>query len=96
MIHRVSGTDLFDVISWAYGRTSVIVTTNPPFEQWTEGFHPRPLREAALGRDIAEPDPSHDAKHAPEREITFEDAGHLAFVRRCILLNTHAKGLSFH
>jgi DNA replication protein DnaC len=27
---------LFDVISTAYERTSVIVTTNLPFEQWTE------------------------------------------------------------
>lgn len=27
---------LFDVISQAYERTSIIVTTNLPFEQWTE------------------------------------------------------------
>ncbi|MFT5325287.1 MAG: DNA-directed RNA polymerase subunit N (RpoN/RPB10) [Planctomycetaceae bacterium] len=32
---------LFDVISTAYERNSLIVTTNPPFEHWTEAQCPR-------------------------------------------------------
>jgi len=33
---KVGSELLFDVISTAYERTSVVVTTNLPFEQWTE------------------------------------------------------------
>src|SRR5262249_5011587 len=33
---KVGAELLFDVISTAYERTSVVVTTNLPFEQWTE------------------------------------------------------------
>jgi DNA replication protein DnaC len=32
---KVGAELLFDVISTAYERTSIIVTTNLPFEQWT-------------------------------------------------------------
>ena len=41
---------LFDVISAAYERTSVIVTTNLPFEQWTEVLGSQRLTGAVLDR----------------------------------------------
>lgn len=41
---------LFDVISSAYERTSVIVTTNLPFEQWTEVLGSERLTGATLDR----------------------------------------------
>lgn len=41
---------LFDVISQAYERTSIIVTTNLPFEQWTEVLDNQRLTGAALDR----------------------------------------------
>ena len=41
---------LFDVISPAYERTSVIVTTNLPFEHWTEVLGSERLTGAALDR----------------------------------------------
>jgi hypothetical protein len=41
---------LFDVISTAYERTSVIVTTNLPFEQWTEVLGSQRLVGAMLDR----------------------------------------------
>ena len=41
---------LFDVISTAYERTSVIVTTNLPFEQWTEVLGSQRLTGAVLDR----------------------------------------------
>src|SRR3954447_23269996 len=41
---------LFDVIGTAYERTSVVVTTNLPFEQWPEVLGSERLRGAALGR----------------------------------------------
>ena len=41
---------LFDVISRAYERTSVIVTTNLPFEQWTEVMGSERLTGALLDR----------------------------------------------
>jgi DNA replication protein DnaC len=41
---------LFDVISQAYERTSVIVTTNLPFEQWTEVLDNERLTGAVLDR----------------------------------------------
>ena len=41
---------LFDVISTAYERTSVIVTTNLPFEQWTEVLGGERLTGAVLDR----------------------------------------------
>ncbi len=41
---------LFDVISTAYERTSVIVTTNLPFEQWTEVLGSERLTGAFLDR----------------------------------------------
>jgi DNA replication protein DnaC len=41
---------LFDVISNAYERTSLIVTTNLPFEQWTEVLGSERLTGAALDR----------------------------------------------
>ena len=45
------GSELFfDVISAAYERTSVIVTTNLPFEQWTEVLGSQRLTGAVLDR----------------------------------------------
>ena len=41
---------LFDVISTAYERTSLIVTTNLPFEQWTEVLGSERLTGATLDR----------------------------------------------
>ena len=41
---------LFDVISRAYERTSLIVTTNLPFEQWTEMMGSERLTGALLDR----------------------------------------------
>ena len=41
---------LFDVISTAYERTSLIVTTNLPFEQWTEVLDNERLTGATLDR----------------------------------------------
>ena len=41
---------LFDVISTAYERTSVIVTTNLPFEQWSEILGSERLTGATLDR----------------------------------------------
>ena len=41
---------LFDVISTAYERTSLIVTTNLPFENWTEVLGSERLTGAALDR----------------------------------------------
>ncbi len=46
-----SGAELlFDVISRAYERTSVIVTTNLPFERWTEVLGNERLVGATLDR----------------------------------------------
>jgi DNA replication protein DnaC len=41
---------LFDVISTAYERTSMIVTTNLPFESWTEVLGSERLTGATLDR----------------------------------------------
>jgi len=41
---------LFDVIATAYERTSVVVTTNLPFQQWTEVLGSERLTGAALDR----------------------------------------------
>jgi len=41
---------LFDEISTAYERTSVVVTTNLPFEQWPEVLLSERLTGAALDR----------------------------------------------
>jgi DNA replication protein DnaC len=46
-----TGSELFfDVISQAYERTSVIITTNLPFEQWTEVLGNARLTGAVLDR----------------------------------------------
>jgi DNA replication protein DnaC len=47
---KVGAELLFDVISTAYERTSVIVTTNSPFEQWTEVLGSERLVGATLDR----------------------------------------------
>ena len=44
------GRLLFDVLSTAYERHSLVVTTNLPFEQWTEVFGSERLTGAALDR----------------------------------------------
>lgn len=53
---------LFDVVSRAYERTSLIVTTNLPFEQWTEVMGSERLSEAACR--------SGDAKLKTEADAT--------------------------
>ena len=46
-----SGSELFfDVVSQAYERTSMIVTTNLPFEQWPEVLGSARLTGAVLDR----------------------------------------------
>ncbi len=47
---KVGAELLFDVISTSYERTSLIVTTNLPFEQWTEVLDNERLTGAALDR----------------------------------------------
>jgi DNA replication protein DnaC len=47
---KVGAELLFDVISTAYERSSVIVTTNLPFEQWTEVLISERLTGATLDR----------------------------------------------
>src|SRR4029077_11736051 len=47
---KVGADLLFDVISPAYERTSVVVTTNLPFEQWTEVLGSERLVGATLDR----------------------------------------------
>jgi DNA replication protein DnaC len=47
---QVGAELLFDVISTAYERTSVIVTTNLPFERWTEVMGSERLVGATLDR----------------------------------------------
>jgi DNA replication protein DnaC len=47
---QVGGELLFDVISTAYEKTSVIVTTNLPFERWTEVLGNERLVGATLDR----------------------------------------------
>ena len=55
---KVGAELLFDVISPAYERSSVIVTTHLPFEEWKEVLGSERLREARRrrrGGDPAEP-----------------------------------------
>ena len=47
---KVGAELLFDVVSTAYERTSVVVTTNLPFEQWTEVLGSERLVGATLDR----------------------------------------------
>jgi len=47
---KIGAELLFDVISTAYERTSLIVTTNLPFENWTEGLGSERLTGATLDR----------------------------------------------
>jgi len=47
---KIGAELLFDIISNAYERTSVMVTTNLPFEQWTEVLGSERLTGAALDR----------------------------------------------
>ena len=47
---QVGAELLFDVISTAYEKTSVIVTTNLPFERWTEVLGNERLVGATLDR----------------------------------------------
>ena len=47
---QVGAELLFDVISTAYGRSSVVVTTNLPFEEWKEVLGSERLTGATLDR----------------------------------------------
>ena len=47
---KVGAELLFDVISTAYERTSLMVTTNLPFESWTEVLGSERLTGATLDR----------------------------------------------
>ena len=47
---QVGAELLFDVISTAYERSSVIVTTNLPFEEWKEVLGSERLTGATLDR----------------------------------------------
>jgi len=47
---KIGAELLFDIISTAYERTSMIVTTNLPFENWTEVLGSERLTGAALDR----------------------------------------------
>ena len=47
---KIGAELLFDIISNAYERTSVMVTTNLPFEQWTEVLGSERLTGATLDR----------------------------------------------
>ena len=47
---KVGAELLFDIISMAYERTSIIVTTNLPFESWTEVLGSERLTGAVLDR----------------------------------------------
>ena len=47
---KVGAELLFDIISTAYERTSIIVTTNLPFENWTEVSGSERLTGAVLDR----------------------------------------------
>jgi len=55
---KVGAELLFDVISSAYERSSVIVTTNLPFEEWKEVLGSERLREARRWRRGAVGDPA--------------------------------------
>ena len=46
---KIGAELLFDVIATAYERTSIMVTTNLPFENWT-GVLPSPLRASSSWR----------------------------------------------
>ncbi|MCX5683792.1 MAG: IS21-like element helper ATPase IstB [Planctomycetota bacterium] len=47
---KIGAELLFDVIGMAYERTSILVTTNLPFEQWTEVLGSERLTGAVLDR----------------------------------------------
>ena len=47
---KIGAELLFDVISTAYERTSIILTTNLPFENWTEVLGSERLTGATLDR----------------------------------------------
>ena len=49
---KIGAELLFDIISMAYERTSIIVTTNLPFESWTEVLGSERLTGAVLDRLI--------------------------------------------
>ena len=49
-ISKAGAELLFDVIATAYERYSLVVTTNLPFENWTEVLGSEPLTGATLDR----------------------------------------------
>ena len=48
--NAASSRDLFEVFSLRYERGSVLVTTNLPFDEWTEMFGSERLTDALLDR----------------------------------------------
>ena len=81
---KIGAELLFDVISSAYERCSLIVTTNLPFESWTEVFGSERLTGATLDRlthrcQIIETKGEsyrlRDAKAKMRKEGTAEDGG---------------------
>ena len=60
---------LFDVVGRAYEQTSLIVTTNLPFEQWTEVLDrsQRDWHAHDDTTDVAIAAPAHDRIHPPTR-----------------------------
>ena len=83
---KVGSELLFDVISTAYERTSLIVTTNLPFESWTEvlgserltGSHARPAHAPLpdhrdQGREL--PAPRRQGPHEAPSQIRHRNCG---------------------
>jgi DNA replication protein DnaC len=66
---KVGAELLFDVISTAYERTSLIVTSNVPFESWTEVLGSERLTGATLGQQDAG---THDTIHHRASAATWD------------------------
>ena len=93
---KVGAELLFDVISTAYERTSIIVTTNLPFEQWTEVLGSERLVGATLDQRVD----GHQSAQAGlgKFEGADERAGLVArfFVLGCRIRVDHDAGARLH